>query len=51
MKKEKLDRAYNERGWADERSYGRENGGKEGTRSKQSTIFNTMRLNGNNESG
>ena len=26
-KKKKLDRAYNERGWADERSYGGENGG------------------------
>ena len=33
-KKEKLDRAYNERGWADERSYGGENGGQEGTRQK-----------------
>ena len=31
VRKKKLDRAYNERGWADERSCGRENGGKEGT--------------------
>ena len=29
-----MGRAYNERGWADEKRYGQENGGQEGTRSK-----------------